>query len=330
MAPRRVVVTAFDGVELLDLTGPLEVLSAATRALAGRPGGYRTAVAGPRSGPVECAGGTRLVAEVAWDEVRLPIDTLIVAGALSLEHGRATAVVDERLVQWVRSTAPRCRRVVSVCAGAHVLAEAGLLDGRRAATHWATAHELARRSDRIVVDPDAIFVRDGFVWTSAGVSSGLDLTLALVAEDHGEALARQLARWLVMYLKRPGGQSQFSAALAVDVTEQPAIRSIQEWLPDHLEEDCSVTGLARRANVSVRHFARLFRNEVGVTPAEYVESLRVEAAGRHLVETDAGLERVARACGFGSVESLHRAFRGRFGVTPGAYRARFRLRSTVS
>jgi len=216
------------------------------------------------------------------------------------------------------------RRIASVCTGAHVLAAAGLLAGRRATTHWATVDALAAAHPELDVVPDAVFVQDGPIWTSAGVSTGIDLSLALVAADHGERVARQLARWLVMYLKRPGGQSQFSAALAVDLAHHPSVRRLQEWLPEHLDDDLSVTALAGRAGVSPRHFSRIFHAETGSTPADYVTRLRVEAAVRRLNELDEPLPVTARGCGFGSVESLHRAFRHRLGVTPAAYRARFR------
>ncbi|MEV0596185.1 GlxA family transcriptional regulator [Nonomuraea cavernae] len=214
-------------------------------------------------------------------------------------------------------------RIVSVCAGAHMLAAAGLLDGRRATTHWATAAQLAVDHPEVVVEPDAIFVRDEHIWTSAGVSTGIDLALALVAEDHDAELARRVARWLVMYVRRPGGQSQFSEFLARSSATDAGIARLQAWIPDHLTEDLSNEALARRTNLSVRHFSRLFRQQVGVTPAEYVESVRVDAPARHLLHTGNGLRTVANSVGLGSVETLHRVFKQRFGVTPTAYRERF-------
>lgn len=330
MPVRTVVALAVEGVELLDLTGPLEVFSAADRLLGTSAGGYRLLVAGSQPGPVTCAGGVRVVADVGWDQLVQPVDTLLVAGALDSTTRAVAARVDPGLVDWLRHKPIQARRIASVCAGAHVLAAAGLLDGRRATTHWATAAALATSFPQVAVTPDAVFVQDGAVWTSAGVSTGIDLALALVAEDHGERLARDLARWLVMYLKRPGGQSQFSAALSVDTARRPALRTLQEWLPDHLQGDLSLAALAARAGVSVRTLSRSFQSEVGVPPAEYVERLRVEAAGRRLIELDETLPAIARACGFGSVESLHRAFRSRLGVSPAAYRSRFRSPSQTS
>lgn len=324
MTERTVVALAVDGVELLDLTGPLQVFSAATRLLAGRAGGYRTLIAAARPGPVTCAGGVRVVADLARDDLVTPVDTLLVPGVSAAARGGVEPVVDPALVAWLRDRGPIDRRTASVCVGAHVLAAAGLLDGRRAATHWSAVSRLAADHPAVDVDPDAVFVRAGRVWTSAGVSTGIDLALALVAEDHGDELARDVARWLVVYLRRPGGQSQFSAPESVPAARRPAIRRLQEWLPGHLAEELSVPALAGRAGLSVRHFARLFAAEVGTTPAAHVEALRVEAACRRLIELDEALTSTATACGFGSVESLHRAFRTRLGVTPSAYRARFR------
>jgi len=339
MPHRTVVVLATGGVELLDLTGPLEVFSAATRLFGSTGGsrGYRTLVAGPERGPLLCSGGVQVVADLAWHELDQPIDTLVVAGSVQVRPDGVTAAVDPALVAWLRervTLAPQVsgqhggpvpvRRIASVCTGAHVLAAAGLLEGRRATTHWASAAALAAEHPELVVDADAVFVQDGPIWTSAGVSTGIDLSLALVAADHGERVARQLARWLVMYLKRPGGQSQFSTALTLDLARRPSIRRLQEWLPENLDGDLTVTALAERAGISPRHFARLFLAETGSTPAVYVTRLRVEAAVRRLIELDEPLPVTARGCGFGSVESLHRAFRSRLGVSPAAYRARFR------
>lgn len=328
MPARRVVVIAQPGVELLDVAGPVEVFSIASRLL-GVGNGYDTVLASSHAGPIATGGGTRLVADVALGDVDGRIDTLLIGGALLVDGDQLAAVIDPDLVAHVRALADRSRRVVSVCVGAHVLAEAGLLNGKRATTHWATADSLRASHPEVDVDADAIFVRDGNVWTSAGVSAGMDLALALVADDHGEQLARFVARWLVMYLKRPGGQSQFSAHLNFDPSRQPSIRQVQEWIPDHLTEDLSVPALARRAHMSVRHFARVFRAETGVTPADHVELLRVEAARRLLEESDASLAVVAAESGFGSLASLHRAFQARLRVTPGQYRQHFRPAPTA-
>lgn len=218
MPPHVVVVTVFDGVELLDVAGPIEVFSAATRAR--HPAtGYETVIVGPEAGPVRCAGGTRLLADLSWSALRRQVDTLIVAGGLSATDSGIEAIAVPSLVNWLRTpTAQRSGRIASVCAGAHLLAAAGLLDGRRATTHWATAAQLKASYAEVAVDPDSIFIRDGSIWTSAGVSSGMDLALALVAEDHGVELARSVAQWLVMYLQRPGGQ------IAVQLVARASLR----------------------------------------------------------------------------------------------------------
>lgn len=315
----------FDGVELLDVAGPLQVFSAATRVLG--PGlGYETLIVGPAAGPVRCAGGTQLIADVSWSSRRRHVDTLIVAGGLVPTRTGMEPLVVPSLINWLRTpTAQRSGRIASVCAGAHLLAAAGILDGRQATTHWATTDKLASAYPDVAVDPDAIFVRDGKVWTSAGVSSGMDLALAMVAEDHGPELARSVARWLVMYLQRPGGQTQFSALLAHPSAPDTGIGALQRWLPDHLDADLSVAALARRAHLSVRHFSRQFREQVGVTPHDYVENMRVEAAALLLLQTTKGLTAIAAEVGLGSVETLHRVFHRRFGISPGAYRQRFTL-----
>jgi transcriptional regulator GlxA family with amidase domain len=231
------------------------------------------------------------------------------------------------LIRLLRAAAGRSRRVASVCTGAFLLARAGLLDGRRATTHWNSCGELARRYPAVHVESDPIFVRDGDVYTSAGVTAGIDLALALVDEDLGPKLARDVARWLVLFLRRPGGQSQFSAALAGQQAEREPLRDLQGWVMDHLDEDLTVPALAERVFMSPRNFARAFKREVGMTPAVYVETVRVERA-RTLLETGGeGVEQVARRCGFGTVETMRRVFRRRLGVSPGDYRQRFHRRA---
>jgi transcriptional regulator GlxA family with amidase domain len=220
--------------------------------------------------------------------------------------------------------APRVRRLASVCTGAFLLAEAGLLDGRRATTHWSACAALARRYPRVRVDPDPIFVRDGAVVTSAGVTSGMDLALALVEEDHGREVALGVARWLVLFLKRPGGQAQFSAQLSSQLASRQPIQELQAWIVENVHRDLSVAVLAARAGMSPRNFARVFTREVGATPALFVETARVEAARRRLEEDGGrGIEAVAAECGFGSAETLRRAFLRRLRVNPADYRARF-------
>lgn len=306
------MVVAYDGFQSLDVSGPVEVLSAA--------GGYTIEVVAPVAGAVRSSSGLTLAVDRAVSSVRGPVDTLLVAGG----DGVREAVGDRRLVADVGRLAARARRVTSVCSGAFLLAEAGLLDGRRATTHWSACELLARHYPRVTVDPDPIFVRDGNVLTSAGVTAGMDLALALVEEDHGPDVALGVARRLVLYVQRPGGQSQFSAALRAQRAERAPLRDLQAWVGDHLDDDLSVEALARRAAMSPRHFARAFAAEVGVTPARFVEEARVEAARRLLEGTVRPVEAIAAGCGFGSPETMRRAFLRTVHVPPAEYRKRFR------
>jgi transcriptional regulator GlxA family with amidase domain len=317
MKSRRVVILAFDGIQSLDLIGPAEVFAAAGRLSSP---GYAVEVVTPAGGPVALSNGLALTASAPAAEAAGRIDTLLVAGG----DGARAAASDPVVGAWVREAAGRSRRVASVCTGAFVLAAAGLLDGRRATTHWAWCDALAQSHPAIDVEADPIFVRDGKYATSAGVTAGMDLTLALVEEDLGRDVALEVARWLVLFLKRPGGQSQFSAGLAGQMADREPLRDLQAWLPDHLGEDLSVAALAARAFMSPRNFARAFRRETGSTPAAYVEALRVERARSMLEEGSAGLDTIAAACGFGTVETLRRAFHRRVRVGPAAYRSRFR------
>jgi transcriptional regulator GlxA family with amidase domain len=323
-ASRHVAVVAFPDAEVLDITGPLEVFSQAARILGTRgvrrDPAYRIEVLARRAGPVVTSSGIRLVAERAVSDVKGGIDTLLVAGG----RGTAAALGDALLLAWLRRMARRVQRLASVCSGTFLLAEAGLLDGRRATTHWEVCGELGRRYPRVIVEDDPIFVRDGNLYTSAGVTAGMDLALALVEEDHGRDLALGVARQLVLFLKRPGGQSQFSAQLAVQAADREPLRALQAWIADHLAEDLSIPALARRAAMSERNFARVFTREVGATPARFVERARIEAARRRLEESGDGLDEIAAQCGFGSAEILRRAFLRLLRVAPSAYRLRFR------
>ncbi|WP_371483036.1 GlxA family transcriptional regulator [Kitasatospora sp. NBC_00315] len=328
--PRRVVIAAFPGVELLDVTGPAEVFSIASRLLGTGTPGYRVEVAARAAGELATSGGIRLVADLALEEVRGRVDTLLVAGAMDLSAGRVSAVVDPFVAGWLVGAGPRARRVAGLCAGAHLLAAAGMLDGSKATTHWLTADQLASEHPRIDVDPDPIFIRVGRVWTCAGVTAVLDLALAMVAEDHGQALALETARAMVMYVKRPGGQSQFSVPLSLQAPVDDRIDGLRLWMQDHLAEELPVPVLAERLHLSVRHFSRLFRRRTGRTPADYLEAVRLEAARRLLEESDRGLADIAAGTGLGSVETLHRAFRTRLRTTPAEYRRRFRSPDVVA
>lgn len=315
-----VLFVVFPDFQILDLTGPHEVFSQVGRHRPERA--HRIGVIAATEGPVRSSGGLPVTPDLAvgGPESRTgSIGTLVVVGG----PGRARACEDAALVDWVREAAGRSRRVASVCSGAFVLARCGLLDGRRAVTHWSACEELARSHPRVTVEPDPIFVRDGNVWTSAGVTAGLDLALALVEDDHGPETARAIARRLVMFVQRPGGQAQFSTQLSAQRPVRAPLRAVQEWIADHLADDLTVPVLAERAGMSERNFTRVFTAETGTTPAAYVEAARVEAARRLLETTDTTVEGVARACGFGTAETLHRTFRRTVRTTPARYRHHF-------
>ena len=321
---RRVVVVAFRGVEALDALGPVEIFSGANRLFAlrrprARPA-YAVTIVSPHGRDVTLAHGVVLPARASARGFAGTIDTLIVPGAFDVE----AMLAQPHLASAVRRLARRARRVVSVCSGAFVLAEAGLLDGRRATTHWAGCAELAARYPLVRVEPDPIFVRDGHVYTSAGVTAGMDLALALVEEDLGREVALEIARWFVMYLRRPGGQSQFSVRLADQTAEREPLRDLLRFIGENPAGDLSVPALARRAGMSPRHFARVFTQELGTTPARHVALARLEAARQRLEESDEPLKRIADRSGFFSVESLRRSFQRSLQVTPGEYRQRFR------
>ncbi len=330
--PRDVVILIYPGVQSLDVTGPLEVFTGAQQLLdvaacgeLGMPGyrgraGYRTLVVSPDGAPVATSSGLTILPHAAMRQAPAAIDTLLVAGGAGAER----ACDDRALLDWIAASAGRSRRVASVCTGAFLLAAAGLLDGRRAATHWAAAAELARRYPRVRVDPEPVFVRDGSLWTSAGVTAGMDLSLALVEEDLDREAALTIARHLVLFLRRPGNQSQFSATLAAQAPERRSLREVQRFAVENLAADLAVEALAARAHMSPRHFARSFRAETGITPARYVERVRLEAARRNLEDTQEPLAAVAGACGFGTPETMRRVFLRALGVGPAEYRRRFR------
>jgi transcriptional regulator GlxA family with amidase domain len=313
---RTVVVLAYDGAQSLDITGPVEAFSIATRFFGGE---YAIELVTPGGEPARCSSGLSLNADRPMHAVRGAIDTLVVAGGAAA----AELAADERVTAWIRAAATRARRVASVCTGAYLLAEAGLLDGRRATTHWSDCAALAERYPDIEVEPDPIYIRDGNVYTSAGVTAGMDLALAMIEEDHGPQIALRTARSLVLFVRRPGGQSQFSAQLKAAPARREPLREVQAHIAEHPGADLSVPALAARAYMSERNFARAFRAETGMTPAAYVEAARVERARRELETTDLPIQAVAAQCGFGTVETMRRAFARRLGVNPAAYRARF-------
>ncbi|SCL57406.1 transcriptional regulator, AraC family with amidase-like domain [Micromonospora citrea] len=307
-ATRTVVLVVRPGVVLLDLAGPMQVLHGA--------GGYRILVASPDGCPVPADVGTPLGVDLALPDVRPPVDTLLVPGVRELDADPAAA-------GQVRRIGAGARRVASVCTGAFLLAEAGFLAGRRATTHWNSCAEFAARFPDVTVEPDAIHVRDGRVRTSAGMTAGIDLALALVEEDHGAARARTVARHLVVFPRRVGGQSQFSDPHFVPAARHPVLRGVLDAVTSQPDGDHRLGTLAARALVSERHLTRLFRRELGRTPGQYVEQVRIQAARALLESGDASVAAIARATGFGSAETLRRSFHRVLGTTPTAYRQRF-------
>ncbi|MBU0603681.1 MAG: DJ-1/PfpI family protein [Gammaproteobacteria bacterium] len=325
--PRLVVFLAYDGVGLLDLTGPQTVFWAASRTLEerGLPG-YVRETASIAGGTVRTAEGLSLetvsLAVLAGsDAARGGIDTVVVPGAPAIEEALARSAA---LVEWLRGAATRARRTVSVCSGTFLLAQAGLLDGKRAATHWAMCDRLTARFPSVEVDRDAIFVRQDAVWTSAGVSAGIDLALALVESDCGRNVAMQVARELVVFLKRPGGQSQFSELLQSQSRDGHAFDALHLWINDNLgREDLSVMVLAEQARMSPRNFARVYKLKTGRTPAKTVEIMRLEAARRLLEDSSRNIDQIARQCGFGDEERMRVTFQRNLSVSPRDYRKRF-------
>lgn len=315
---------AFAPVEEMDVVGPWDVFATANKLVQDQTLAYdMELVTTRRSGTFVGDSGLTLAAMRHYGAVKGEIDTLMIPGGSGPMSARDAAVL-----HWVRATAKRSSRMVSVCTGAFLLAQAGLLDGRRATTHWMYAAELARRHPQVTVDPDRIYIRDGNVYTSAGVTAGMDLALALVEEDFGSAVALEVARRLVLFLRRPGGQAQFSTLLSSQASQNRPLRELQIWIAQNLHQDLSVERLAYRVAMSPRNFARAFARNTGTTPARFVERLRLEAARRELETTDCGLESVAARTGFASAEVMRRSFQRRLGTSPNLYRQRFSSRLT--
>ncbi|MGZ4792900.1 MAG: GlxA family transcriptional regulator [Ilumatobacteraceae bacterium] len=323
---RSVIIVAFDGMQPLDAIGPHEVFAGATAVLASknrRTAGYDLALVSQHGKPITAESGLQLVTTMLPAH-RAKIDTLLIPGG----DGSRIARYNGQLVEWIRSAARRSSRIATVCTGAFIAAEAGLLDGLTVTTHWARARQLADEYPRVTVDADPIYRRDGIVWTSAGVTAGIDLALAMVEADYGSDIAQTVARWMVMFLHRPGGQTQFAAPVWVPRAARSTVRAAQDYIDNHPAADHRLDLLAGRAAMSSRHFSRLFTAEVGETPARYVERVRVEAARAQLETSTAQLETIAAQCGFDTAESLRRAFQRRVGVAPDSYRRRFQSPST--
>lgn len=307
----------------LEVVGPFEVFARAAQLTAerGLRSTYTVELLSTQAGRlIGSPTHLQLLGHRSYRSVQGSIDTLlVVAGADAPKMPTEKAVL-----RWLIRMSSRVRRLGSICAGAFVLAEAGLLNDRKATTHWGLSAELARRYPKIDLDPDPIFVRDGHIYTSAGVTAGMDLALALVEEDHGHGLALEIARAMVLFLRRPGSQRQFSVQLSLQTADTEPLRELQVWIVEHLQENLSVEALAERVNMSPRHFARVFAREVGMTPAKYIEKMRLEVARRRLEESTQSIEAIAAECGFGSTESLRRTFLRALGITPTLYRDQFR------
>jgi transcriptional regulator GlxA family with amidase domain len=319
-----VVLVVYDGVQTLDVTGPYEVFAAANALLddcMSTAARYSLKVcAARRNNSTVTSDSGFPIAAGPLPQPSAAIDTVVIAGG----SGALDARRDQRLVGWIGCAARRARRVATVCTGAFVAAEAGLLNGCTVTTHWARAQRLAAEYPEVLVDPDPIYLRSGALWTSAGVTAGIDMSLAMVEADHGADLAVSVARWLVMFMHRPGGQTQFATTVWKPRAEHRPVRAAQDYIDANPADDLRVDRIAARVGLSERHFTRVFRDEVGEPPAQYVERVRVEAARRQLETTNDTVDRVARECGLGSAESLRRAFHRRLGVPPDTYRNRFR------
>ena len=319
--PRRIVMLALPCSEAIDLVGALDVFTAANLVLAttsGRGPAYAVEVVSGHRGSITAWKGLRLASDAHYMDVAGPIDTLIVGPLDDLDLPRR----DKPLIRWLRRMAKGSRRVASFCSGAFLLAEAGLLDGRRATTHWTFCAMLGDRYPRLTIDPEPIYIRDRGLYTSAGSTASMDLVLGLIEEDLGRRVAQAVALRLVLFIKRPGGQAQMSVQLSTQLAERQPLRDLQAWIADHPAEDLDVPALARRVAMSPRNFFRVFTREVGVTPARFVERARVEAARRLLEETTAGIEDIAARCGFGSSETMRGAVQRVLRMSPHAYRTR--------
>jgi transcriptional regulator GlxA family with amidase domain len=319
---RSVVILGYPGVQALDMVGPFDVFTGATLNLAAQgryEDGYDVIIASAGGKPVTTGTGLELVAQPLPDP-HTAIDTVVLPGGWGLDEAR----MDPDVVDWVKTVSGTARRVVSVCTGAFLAAQAGLLDGCRATTHWAFAGQLAREFPSVTVDPEPIYVQSSpTVWTAAGVTAGIDLALSLVEEDHGTEVAQTVARYLVLYLRRSGGQSQFAAPVWMPRAKRAPIRDVQESIEAEPGAAHSISELARRAAMSPRHFTRVFTDEVGEAPGAYVERIRTETARRQLEETDDTVTVIAARCGFGTTETMRRNFVRRMGISPDQYRKAF-------
>lgn len=317
---RVVGIIGYPGVVALDVVGPFDAFAIAAQMAGGVTPAYRCLLLGPRDEPFVAESGLRFAPDYALADAPDPLDTLIVAGG----GGIRDSAISAPIAAWLKGRAPRCRRVASVCIGIYALAATGLLDHRRVATHWRFAQDVARRFPALRVDPDAIFVESGPFWTSAGVTAGIDLALGMIEADHGPELALTVAREMVIYLKRSGGQAQYSAPLKFQTAGRNRLSEIIAWMSAHLAEDLSVAVLAARSCITPRHLTRKFVKAFGLPPGRVAEMLRLDEARQHLTATNSSIAHIAESVGFRSADVFRRAFERRFNTTPRDYRERFR------
>lgn len=313
----------YPDADLLDITGPLDVFAGASALLPLTENGlpaYTVEIVAHATGSLATSSGIKLLVERRYRDLACrDVDTLMIAGGPGFEE----ILKDRQLLKWLKLQAVRARRLASICTGAFLLAEAGLLNGRRATTHWAFAESFAQRYPEVDVEADALFIRDGHIHTSAGITSGMDLALSMIEDDYGRETALMLARTFVLFLKRPGGQSQFSVQLAMQQSESPVMQKLQKWIVGNLSADLTVEALAQSVSMSPRNFARVFAAELRTTPAAFVEKARLEAARRCIEDSALSIEAVSIACGFKSPDRMRRAFLRHVGVSPKDYRKRF-------
>lgn len=320
MAPKRIGFIAFDDIVALDLVGPLEAFTSAGGENAGgeNAGGYETLVIGASNRSIRAESGLQIKADTTLDRAP-PLDTIFLPGGSGLRDPKTSRAV----VEFLRARAPKTRRIAAACTGVYGLAASGLLDGRRVTTHWRFAEDVAEKFPTLEVDPDAIYLKDGQFYTSAGVTAAIDLALALIEEDRGRRAALAVARELVVYLRRSGGQEQYSEPLQFQTETSDDFGDLAAWIAGHLDEDLSVETLAERAHFCPRHFARRFKAVFATTPAAFVEGLRLDEARRRLSQPNSSVAAVSSSVGFASADAFRRAFHRRFGVSPADYRARF-------
>jgi transcriptional regulator GlxA family with amidase domain len=318
---RKILMLSVAPAAGVDVIGPLEAFGIASKMLeesTGRRGYENELVTNASDLAIPTGSGVKILAHKHYSEVRGKVDTLLISGGPGTRAPR-----DPQMLEWLQHMARQARRVCSICTGAYLLADAGLLEGKRATTHWRHVESFARKHPGVLWDPNPIFVQDGSIYTSAGISAGMDLALALIEEDYGNALALDVARYMVIFLRRPGSQAQFSVAMSAKAAGRKSLQELQVWIAENLSKDLSVEVLAERAAMSARNFARVFASELGSTPARYIEKVRVEAARTQLTSTEDSVEQIASRCGFSSAELMRRSFLRHFKVPPSEYRKHF-------